>query len=149
MADEPQYFPVDRFELLVRLYLDGAVDWDVMHNFAIAHIDDHYEPEFQRPVEDLHLMFLPEYRVDAENPFERPHMKYLLSILENLKHEVNHLGAEQIRQREISQEAPQKTQLIAVPTLGGRGPPACRRFHLQNQRGDAFAPPLPQAARRS
>jgi hypothetical protein len=105
MAEGPQIFPLDRFELLVRLYLDGAVDWDVMHNFAMAHIDDFYEPAFQRPVEDLHLMFLPEYRVDAENPFERPHMKYLLALIENLRHEVNKYGADTIRQREIDRMA--------------------------------------------
>jgi hypothetical protein len=101
MAEGPTIFPLDRFELLVRLYLDGAVDWDVMHNFAMAHIDDFYEPEFQRPVEDLHLMFLPEYRMDAENPFERPHMKYLLAMIENLRHEVRKYGADMVRQREI------------------------------------------------
>jgi hypothetical protein len=105
MADEPQFFPIERFELLVKLYLDGAVDWDVMHNFAIAHIDDFYQPEFQRPVEDLHLLFLPEYRLDAENPFERPHLKYLLSLLDNLRHEVEEIGAEPVRQREIDRMA--------------------------------------------
>jgi hypothetical protein len=105
MADGPQFFPTDRFELLVKLYLDGGVEWDTMHNFAIAHIDDFYEPEFQRPVEDLHLMFLPAYRIDAENPFERPHMKYLLQLIELLRHEVNKYGADAIRQREIDRMA--------------------------------------------
>jgi len=105
MADGPQFFPTDRFELLVKLYLDGAVEWDTMHNFAIAHIDDFYEPEFQRPVEDLHLMFLPPYHIDAENPFERPHMKYLLQLIELLRHEVNKYGADAIRQREIDRMA--------------------------------------------
>lgn len=105
MAEGPQIFPKDRFELLVKLYLDGAVDWEVMHQFAIAHIDDHYEPEFQRPVEDLHMMFLPEHRVDAENPFERPHMKYLLGMIESLRYEVHRYGAEAVRQREIDRMA--------------------------------------------
>jgi hypothetical protein len=105
MADEPQFFPVERFELLVKLYLDGAVDWDVMHNFAIAHIDDFYQPEFQRPIEDLHLLFLPEYRLDAENPFERPHLSYLLNVLDSLRHEVEEVGAESVRQREIDRMA--------------------------------------------
>lgn len=105
MAEGPELFPIDRFELLVRLYLDGAVDWDVMHNFAIAHIDDPYEPAFQRPVEDLHLMFLPPVRVDAENPFERPHMKYLLELIESLRYEITKYGADAIRQRELDRMA--------------------------------------------
>ena len=50
MGTEPRTFPVNQFELLVRSYLDGILDWETMHNFALAHIDDEYEPEFQRPV---------------------------------------------------------------------------------------------------
>jgi hypothetical protein len=101
MDVEPRVFPIARFELLVRSYLDNLVDWEVVHNFAMAHIDDMYEPEFQRPIEDLHLMFLPRYRHDAESAHERPQIRYLLDVLEMLKHDVEQFGAEQIREREV------------------------------------------------
>jgi hypothetical protein len=97
----PKVFPIDRFELLVRSYLDNLVEWEVVHNFAMAHIDDMYEPEFQRPVEDLHLMFLPRYRHDAESAHERMQIRYLLDVLELLKQDVHELGVESVRQREL------------------------------------------------
>ena len=98
-------FPIDRFELLVRSYLDKLVDWEVVHNFAMAHIDDHYLPEFQRPVEDLHLMFLPRFRHDAESYMERSQIKYLLELLELLKADVKQFGAEVVRERELQKMA--------------------------------------------
>ena len=101
----PKTFPEAKFELLVRSYLDRIVDWEVLHQFAIAHIDDHYRAEFQRPVEDLHLMFLPEYRHDAESAHERPQIKYLLEVWELLKQDVAKMGAEQVRQRELQRMA--------------------------------------------
>ena len=85
----------------VKLYLDGGVEWDTMHNFAIAHIDDFYEPEFQRPVEDLHLMFLPAVRNDAESMHEKPQIRYLLDVLELLKSDVEQYGLETVREREM------------------------------------------------
>jgi hypothetical protein len=101
MDVEPKVFPIARFELLVRSYLDNIVDWEVVHNFAMAHIDDMYEPEFQRPIEDLHLMFLPPFRHDAESAHERPQIRYLLDVLDALKEDVEQLGTEQVRQREL------------------------------------------------
>lgn len=105
MPVEPTIFPTDKFELLLRSYLDNLVDREVVHNFAMAHIDDEYPPEFQRPIEDLHLMFLPAVQHDAESVHERPQIKYLLDLLELLKHDVNRLGAEQVRRREIDRMA--------------------------------------------
>jgi len=101
----PPPFPIDRFELLVRSYLDKLVDWEVVHNFAIAHIDDEYQPEFQRPIEDLHLMFLPRFRHDAESVGERQHIRYLLELLEMLKADVEQYGAETVRERELKKMA--------------------------------------------
>ena len=97
----PQPFPIERFELLVRSYLDKLIDWEVVHNFAMAHIDDEYLPEFQRPIEDLHLMFLPRFRADAESYMERTQIKYLLELLEMLKADVEQFGAETVREREL------------------------------------------------
>jgi hypothetical protein len=102
MMDSAQrQFPIERFELLVRSYLDKLVDWEVVHNFAMAHIDDEYLPEFQRPVEDLHLMFLPRFRHDAESYMENTQIRYLLGLLELLKADVEELGAEAVRDREL------------------------------------------------
>ncbi|HUS20126.1 MAG TPA: hypothetical protein VMZ25_10790 [Terriglobales bacterium] len=101
----PKAFPIDRFELLVRSYLDKLVDWEVVHNFAIAHIDDEYLPEFQRPVEDLHLMFLPRFRSDAESYVERTQIKYLLDLLEMLRADVAQYGPEIVRDRELKKMA--------------------------------------------
>ena len=98
-------FPIERFELLVRSYLDKLVDWEVVHNFAMAHIDDEYQPEFQRPIEDLHLMFLPRFRADAESYVERTQIKYLLDLLEMLKADVAQYGVETVRERELKKIA--------------------------------------------
>ncbi|HUQ49778.1 MAG TPA: hypothetical protein VM056_03605 [Terriglobales bacterium] len=105
MNKAPKQFPVERFELLVHSYLDKLVEWDVVHNFAIAHIDDQYLPEFQRPLEDLHLMFLPRFRNDAESYIEQTQMKYLLELLQMLKEDVEQLGAPAIRERELKRMA--------------------------------------------
>jgi hypothetical protein len=101
MATLPKIFPNDQFVLLVRSYLDNLVDWDVVHNFAMAHIDDPYLPEFQRPMEDLHMMFLPEVRHDAESVTEKPQIRYLLDLLEMLKADVEQLGPDAVRSREM------------------------------------------------
>jgi hypothetical protein len=105
MDKAPQSFPIERFELLVRSYLDKLVDWEVVHNFAMAHIDDEYQPEFQRPVEDLHLMFLPRFRHDAESYLERNQIRYLLELLEMLKADVEQFGVEVVRERELKKIA--------------------------------------------
>ena len=105
MPAAPKIFPYAQFELLVRSYLDKLVDREVVHAFAMAHIDDEYLPEFQRPVEDLHLMFLPQVRNDAESFQERPQINYLLEVLDLLKSEVAQFGADMIRQREIDRMA--------------------------------------------
>ncbi len=97
----PKVFPNDRFELLVRSYLDNLVEWEVVHNFAMAHIDDPYVPEFQRPMEDLHMMFLPEVRFDAESVHEKPQIRYLLDLLDSLKEDVERLGPDVVRNREM------------------------------------------------
>ncbi len=101
----PQFFPIDRFVLLVRSYLDKLVDWEVVHNFAVAHIDDEYQPEFQRPIEDLHLMFLPRFRADAESYVERTQINYLLALLELLKADIAQLGIDVVRDRELERIA--------------------------------------------
>jgi hypothetical protein len=101
METLPKSFPNEQFELLVRSYIDNLVDWDVVHNFAMAHIDDVYLPEFQRPMEDLHLMFLPAVRHDAESVHERPQIRFLLDLLDLLKSEVEQYGVETIRDREM------------------------------------------------
>ncbi len=105
MDKAPQSFPIERFELLVRSYLDKLVDWEVVHNFAMAHIDDEYQPEFQRPIEDLHLMFLPRFRHDAESYMERNQIRYLLELLEMLKADVEQFGADVVRERELKKMA--------------------------------------------
>jgi hypothetical protein len=101
METLPKGFPHEQFELLVRSYLDNIVEWEVVHNFAVAHIDDVYLPEFQRPMEDLHLMFLPAVRNDAESVYEKPQIRYLLDVLELLKSDVEQYGLENIREREM------------------------------------------------
>lgn len=101
MTTDVKTFPTEKFELLVRAYLDKLVDWEVLHNFAVAHIDDVYLPEFQRPVEDLHMMFLPKQRHDAESFHERPQIAYLLELLETLRQDVEQLGADSVREREL------------------------------------------------
>ncbi|MCU1306777.1 MAG: hypothetical protein JWN45_1472 [Acidobacteriaceae bacterium] len=101
METLPKGFPHEQFELLVRSYLDNIVEWEVVHNFAAAHIDDVYLPEFQRPMEDLHLMFLPAVRNDAESVHEKPQIRYLLDVLELLKSDVEQYGLETIREREM------------------------------------------------
>jgi hypothetical protein len=98
---ESKVFPNDRFELLVRSYLDNIVDWEVVHNFAMAHIDDPYLPEFQRPMEDLHMMFLPEVRFDAESVHEKPQIRYLLDLLDSLKEDIEKMGPDAVRNREM------------------------------------------------
>ena len=105
MAAEQKIFPVEKFELLLRSYLDNLVEWEVLHNFAMAHFDDEYLPEWQRPVEDLHLMFFPEVRHDAESYPERGQIKYLLDVWELLKHDAQKLGVEAVRQRELERMA--------------------------------------------
>ena len=77
----------------------------MLYNFAQAHIDDEYEPEFQRPIEDLHLMFLPQFRHDAESVDDRPRMRYLLGVLELLREDVAELGQPGVRERELSRIA--------------------------------------------
>lgn len=101
----PHLFPIARFELLVRSYLDKLVEWEVVHNFAMAHIDDEYQPEFQRPIEDLHLMFLPRFRADAESYIERAQINYLLELLEMLRADVERFGVEAVRERELKRIA--------------------------------------------
>lgn len=96
---------MEQFELLVRSYLDRILDREVLHNFALAHIDDEYLPEFQRPLEDLHLLFLPDLRSDSETFPERPHIRYLVDMLEELKKEVEEHGVEAIRLRELTRMA--------------------------------------------
>jgi hypothetical protein len=111
METLPKSFPHEQFELLVRSYLDNIVEWDVVHNFAMAHIDDVYMPEFQRPMEDLHLMFLPAVHNDAESAHEKPQIRYLLDVLDLLKSDVEQYGLESIRDREMqvmSGEEPSK-----------------------------------------
>lgn len=101
MATLPKVFPNEQFELLVRSYLDNIVDWDVVHNFAMAHIDDPYLPEFQRPMEDLHMMFLPAVRHDAESVHDKPQIRYLLDLIEMLKEDIVQLGPDAVRSREM------------------------------------------------
>ena len=101
MVTLPKSFPHEQFELLVRSYVDNIVEWEVVHNFAMAHIDDIYLPEFQRPMEDLHLMFLPEVRNDAESVHEKPQIRYLLDLLDLLKSDVAQMGQETVREREV------------------------------------------------
>lgn len=101
----PRLFPHDKFELLVRSYLDNLVDWEVMHNFAIAHIDDNYLPEFQRPVEDLHFMFFPEVRNDADSEGDRGRIRFLLDLWELLKADVEQYGVDTVRERELQRMA--------------------------------------------
>jgi hypothetical protein len=98
-------FPLEQFELLVRSYLDNLVEWEVVHNFAMAHFDDEYQPEFQRPIEDLHLMFFPDVRHDAESVYDKPQIQYLLALLDNLRQDVKQLGPEAVRQRELQKMA--------------------------------------------
>ena len=107
-------FPVAKFELLVRSFLDNLIEWEVMHNFAIAHFDDPYAPEFQRPVEDLHMMFLPPVVPDHEMHTTRPQMRYLLEVLEMLRQDIDQLGLPAVRNRELhrmQEEAPDKVNL--------------------------------------
>ena len=109
-------FPTEKFELLLRSFLDRLVEWEVVHNFAMAHIDDSYQPEFQRPVEDLHMMFLPEYRHDAESVHDRSQIRYLLDVLDLLRADVEQFGADAVRQRELQRiagEDPSKHQMRA------------------------------------
>src|SRR5947209_2019571 len=94
----PKVFPNEQFELLVRSYLDNIVDWEVVHNFAMAHIDDPYLPEFQRPMEDLHMMFLPAVRHDAESVHDKPQIRYLLDLLEITYRSEEHTSELQSRQ---------------------------------------------------
>jgi hypothetical protein len=96
---------MEQFELLVRSYLDRIIDRDVLHNFALAHIDDEYLPEFQRPLEDLHLLFLPDLRSDSETFPERQHIRYLLDLLEELRKEIAEKGLDAIRLRELTRMA--------------------------------------------
>lgn len=105
MPAAPKIFPNAQFELLVRSYLDKLIEREVVHAFAMAHIDDQYLPEFQRPVEDLHLMFLPQVRHDAESFQEHPQIKYLLDVLDLLKTDVAQFGADTVRQRELDRMA--------------------------------------------
>lgn len=105
MSANLKIFPNQQFELLVRSYLDNLVEREVVHNFAMAHIDDQYMPEYQRPVEDLHLMFLPASVPDAEAHRERPQMQYLLGLLDILKQDVEKLGSETVRERELGRMA--------------------------------------------
>src|SRR5208282_3552234 len=98
-------FPAAKFELLVRSFLDKLIEWEVMHNFAMAHFDDAYPPQFQRPIEDLHLMFFPAVANDHELHQTRPQMKYLLEVWDLLKHEVEQFGIENIRERELQRMA--------------------------------------------
>jgi len=98
-------FPAAKFELLVRSFLDKLIEWEVMHKFAMAHFDDAYPPEFQRPIEDLHLMFFPKVTHDHELHNTRPQMKYLLDVWDLLKQDVQDLGVENIRERELQRMA--------------------------------------------
>ncbi len=93
-------FPLEHFELLVRSYLDNLVEWEVVHNFAMAHFHDEYQPEYQRPVEDLHLMFFPDVRHDAESVYDKPQIQYLLAVLDALREDVKQFGLEVVRSRE-------------------------------------------------
>ncbi len=116
MSGTLKAFPTEQFELLLRSYLDKLIEREVVRNFALAHIDDEYLPEFQRPVEDLHLMFLPEVQSDAETYAERKQASYLLELLEMLKQDVAEKGVEPVRQREllrIASEDPKKHSLRA------------------------------------
>lgn len=104
-------FPTAKFELLVRTFLDNVVDWEVMHNFAMAHFYDTYAPEYQRPIEDLHMMFFPPVAHDHELHSVRPQIRYLLDLLDLLKQDVEQYGEETIRERELArmaEEAPEK-----------------------------------------
>jgi hypothetical protein len=98
--EKARIFPNEQFELLVRSYLDKILEWEVVHNFAMAHIDDLYLPEYQRPIEDLHFMFFPEIQPDIHYTADRNRMTYLLALLDQLKEDVKSLGAESVRERE-------------------------------------------------
>lgn len=113
MATLPKVFPNEQFELLVRSYLDNIVDWEVVHNFAMAHIDDPYLPEFQRPMEDLHMMFLPKVRHDAESVHEKPQIRYLLDLVEMLKDDVVKMGPDAVRSREMELMAKEPESKLA------------------------------------
>lgn len=101
MGADQKIFPARKFELLLRSYLDNIIEREVLHNFAMAHFDDEYEPEYQRPVEDLHLMFFPEFRHDAESYPERGQIKYLLEVWDLLKADVEKFGVDEVRRREM------------------------------------------------
>lgn len=111
MEPENRIFPLQPFELLVRSYLDNLVEWDVVHNFAMAHFDDEYLPEYQRPIEDLHMMFFPPVKNDSQTFMERKQMRYLLDVLDLLRGDVEEYGVEAVRRREaerIANEDPSK-----------------------------------------
>jgi hypothetical protein len=83
------------FEDAVREYLQGNRDWDSVHELAVEmewndQLD--FPPEIRRPMEELHMVFLPDSRDDRQFLADREEIARLLSDVDRLKRDARTLG---------------------------------------------------------
>jgi hypothetical protein len=100
-----------QFEKLVRDYLDGKSDWNVVHQCALdLEFENRTEfpTEFRRPLEELQAIFLVDEEDDPQFRADRAEIAAALTELDRLRSDVKILGRDAVAQRELAEEIQQE-----------------------------------------
>ncbi len=96
-----------QFERLVRDYLKGTAEWNVVHQYALqleCENKTDFPIEFRRPLEELHIIFLADAEDDPQFRADRTEISAALAELDGLRADVKTLGRDIVVQRELDQE---------------------------------------------
>jgi len=96
-----------QFERLVRDYLKGTDEWNVVHRYALqleCENKTDFPIEFRRPLEELHMIFLADAEDDPLFRADRTEISAALAELDRLRADVKTLGCETVVQRELDQD---------------------------------------------
>ena len=100
-----------RLEKLVRGYLDGKADWNLVHQCALdleCASRTEFPTEFRRPLEELQAIFLMDEEDDPQFRADRSEIVAALAELDRLRSDVKMLGRDVVPQRELAEEIQQE-----------------------------------------
>jgi len=96
-----------QFERLAREYLEGAAEWNAVHQYALqleCENKTDFPIELGRPLEELHMIFLADAEDDPQFRADRTEISLALAGLDRLRADVKTLGRDIAVQRESDQE---------------------------------------------
>jgi hypothetical protein len=96
-----------QFESLVRDYLKGTAEWNVVHRYVMQLESENktdFPIEFRRPLEELHMIFLADAEDDPQFRADRTEISAALAELDRLRADVKTLGRAIVARRELDQE---------------------------------------------